>query len=67
MHTPTVPRTDVPTLNLRLELQLRRQSMASPWMVEVNVPGTSGRLTFPTLNDLFSYLARLDRPPTGLR
>ena len=62
-----LPRTEEPPLSLRLELQLRRSDNRSPWTAEVGLPGTSGRLTFPTLSDLFGYLARLDRPPAGLR
>lgn len=61
------PLADQAAACVRLELQLRRAQPGGPWTAEIAVPGTSGRLAFPTLNALFSYLARLERPPGGLR
>jgi len=67
MEPATSPRTDDPTLSVRLELHLRRSHPGARWSAEVAVPGNSGRLTFPTLSELFGYLSRLERPPGGLR
>ncbi len=67
MDTATRPCTVEPTQTLRLELVLRRKGMAGAWQAEVAVPGASGRLAFPSLDALFAYLARLERPPGGLR
>lgn len=52
---------------MQLRLQLRREHPAAPWSAELAVPGAGGRLTFPTLDALARWLARLDRPRAGLR
>lgn len=67
MDTVTHPRTAEPTQTLRLELLLQRNGGDGPWRAEVALPGASGRLAFPSLEALFAYLARLDRPLGGLR
>jgi hypothetical protein len=70
MHHPPPPSPDDLELTIRLELQLRRSHPGEPWSAEIALPGTSGRLAFPTLALLFGYLSRLERPqppPAGLR
>jgi hypothetical protein len=53
------------TLQLRLHLQ--RAGAGRRWSAELTLPGAAGRLAFPDLDALARYLARLDRPPCGLR
>lgn len=67
MDTATHRHTAPPSATLRLELLLRRDAPGGPWRAEVALPGASGRLAFPSLDALFGYLSRLDRPPGGLR
>jgi hypothetical protein len=67
MDTATHRRTEEPNPTLRLELLLRRDAPGGPWRAELALPGASGRLAFPSLDALFGYLSRLDRPPIGLR
>jgi hypothetical protein len=67
MNVPSAPQGEEARQKMRFELQLSRSSAASGWSAELMVPGTSGRLTFPTLKGLLDYLSRLDRPPSGLR
>ena len=52
---------------LELRLHLRRPGADRRWSAELTLPGAAGRLAFPDLDALARYLARLDRPPCGLR
>ena len=62
---PAAPPSPPQTLQLRLHLQ--RTDAGRRWSAELTLPGAVGRLAFPDLDALARYLARLDRPPRGLR
>jgi hypothetical protein len=67
MDEPATEPPDGAPLTLQLRLHLQRADTGRRWSAELTLPGTSGRLAFPDLEALARYLARLDRPPRGLR
>lgn len=70
---PTFPPTFPPscplpadTASLRVQLSRHGTPPHAHWTAELSVPGVGGRLSFPSLQSLMDYVARLEPgPPVG--